>query len=144
MDYALIGIVITLFGFIIVHRLSMWREKQSRRISACNSFRNTVIAVVSRVPHADKHWEKPILDDMPKFVVELGSAVALLKPSLSKTERKQLENEWLNLKSHIENQLPKALSAAEVLYGGGSEMAQKSKIKFHKQAQKLLNLANET
>lgn len=144
MDNALLVVVIALVGWFVVHRLSMQRERRSRHASACNAFRSKIISAVSRVPQADKHWGSEILEDMPKIVIEMGEAVSLFKLSLTKKRRNKLDSEWLDIKSHIETQVPKALSAAEVLYGGGSAMAKDAKVTFHEKIQNLLNFANET
>jgi hypothetical protein len=52
--------------------------------------------------------------------------------------------EWNALKKLCEEQIPKALSPAELVHGGGSPVARSAKERFHVHANALLSLAKET
>ena len=139
----LIGAAIPLLGFIVVHRLNLSRERKSRLASACAAFRAAITFAASRVPEPEKHWENLVLDGMPQIVANIGTAVVQFKPFIQGKRRGEFEAEWLNLKAHIETQIPKALSPAEIMYGGGAAMARESKKKFHERVNRLLEFANE-
>ena len=96
------------------------------------------------MPEPERHWGNPVLESMPEVVVNIGKAVAQFKPFIQGKRGEEFEDEWLNLKAHIVTQIPKALSTAEILYGGGTALARRSKEKFHEHVKRLLEFANET
>lgn len=141
---SLLSIIVALCGYIIFHHLTLKREKISRLAESSNIFRNSVLKSVSHIPKANDHWDNKTLKSMPNVVIELELAVELFKVFLSKTNKENFEKEWSYLKKHIENQIPKSLSTAKVMYDGGAPLAKEAKEKFHEQLQKILNYAKET
>jgi hypothetical protein len=138
-----VGFVITLAGFIVTHRLNMWREKMARFAAACATFHTAVVTAVAHIPEPEKYWEPTIIDSMPLVATNIDRAVVQFKPFIQGNKKMAFEDEWSNLQSHI-SQIKKLLSSAEILYGGGTEIALKSKKQFHEHVNRLLEFANAT
>lgn len=148
METMLIGIIltstITLFGFIAVHRLSVSREKKARYAAACGEFRRSIMSSKARVPPAHEHWENSALEEIPAVRNEIETAVVVFSPHVSSNSKGEFEEKWRSLEILIENKIPKAVPAAEIIHRGGSFTASKTKEQFHQYVNDLLEYAKET
>ncbi|OOG36809.1 hypothetical protein [Rhodanobacter sp. C05] len=140
---ASIGVVGALIVAVINHHLSKRRESVARAAMAGAKFRGSVEASLADVPPADKHWSNEVLIAFPSMLQKLGIAVAEFKPFLPGETASSFESQWHALKAQ-EEKIPKALSAAELLYGGGSLVAKASKEEFHAVVKRLLSYAQQT
>jgi len=141
---ALIAAAVSLFVLLATHQLSKWRESSSRHAAACSKFRATVLDAVSEIPVAPEHWSNAVLSTIPGVCKTIEVAVREFRPFLRKERAIHLDAEWNALKEHCEEKIPKALSPAELMYGGGSAVARKAKEQVHAHIQNLLSLAAET
>lgn len=125
----------------LVHFLSKRREVQGRAAAACSAFRGEIESVVSRVPPATEHWDHDSLASLSTICSEISVAAAKLAPFLEANTRTKLLTEVETLKLHCEENLPKALSPAEIIYGGGQIVAETVKRQFHDHVRTILSYA---
>lgn len=143
--YLPIGVaIIGLAGVYLAHRLSKRREGIARTATACAKFRTAIISAISSIPPVTKHWDNQVLSILPSTCTIIGVAVAEFSPFIAKESLVSFEIEWQAFKKHCEEQIPKALSVSEVLYGGASPIVKVSKEKFYSHVQTLLSFAKET
>lgn len=135
---------ISLGGIYLAHLFSKRRESITRHAAACSKFRAAVLSAVSGIPAATVHWDNQILSSLPTMCTTIGLAVDEFRPFVTGDRLAGLDNEWDALKQHCEDQIPKALSAAELMYGGGSPVAKSAKEQLHAHVKNLLSLAKET
>lgn len=137
--------VIGAFGVAaVIHWLSKRREAATRRAASCSRFRAAVLSAVAAIPTASEHWDNQVLSSLSAICTTIGVAVGEFRPFVTSRHLVGLDNEWGALKKHCEEQIPKALSAAELMYGGGTPIAGSAKEKFHAHVQNLLSFAKET
>ena len=140
---ALVATAVTLFTVIAVHRLTLWRDLRSRRVQASAKFRAAIHSAIVNVPPVSEHWGNAVTPALSNATASIGLAVAEFAPHTG--YRKQvIVQEFDLLKRHCVVELPKALSHAEILYGGGSSAAKEAKEQFYIHIQKLLSFADET
>lgn len=99
---------------------------------------------MSSVPPASEHWNNQVLSIFPEICTTIEVAVGEFQPFLSPKSGFNLEAEYIAFKQHCKEKIPKALSAAELMYGGGTVTAKESKQQFHKHIENLLCFATET
>jgi len=139
---ALIGIVGLLVGALLVHRLTLWRDRRTQRVAANARFRGTVLGVSGLVPAAEYHWDKSVLPVLLVIANDVERAAAELKPHIG--PKSLLLNQRVKTFCVLcRETLPKALSTAEVLYGAGPGAASEAKKQYHEQIQALVAVASE-
>ena len=140
---ALVAAAVTLFTVIAVHRLTLWRDLRSRRVQASAKFRAAIHSAIANVPPVSEHWGNSINPALSNVSASVSVAVTEFAPHTGFRKR-VLVQELELLKSHCVVELPKALSHAEILYGGGSLAAKEAKEQLYTHIQKLLSFADET
>jgi hypothetical protein len=141
---ACITVVGGIFVAFLIHYLSKKRESIARHAAACSDFRAAIQTAVIKIPSASQHWSNEVLATLPNVSIAFGLAVAAFSHHLSGSNRLRFESAWLDMKKHCEEQIPKALSASEVLYGGGKAATQAVKETFHAHVKTLLSYAPQT
>ena len=139
-----VGAVLPLAGYLIVHWLNASREKTARYAAACKDFRTTIIATTADIPEANEHWDNCVLMRIPEVVRKLEIAVAIFAYFLPGSKKKNLHKAWDEMKTLLEEEIPKALSAANILYGGGPMSAPNVKARFYRLKESMLASADQT
>ena len=122
-----------------------WRNNfKTRQANAAAAFRASVHAAIADVPEAAKHWDNNLLANLQSRLSALGLAVLAFAPFLNPVSRRGFLQKWGAMKAHCAKDIPQALSAAEVLYGGGTPVALAAKQAFHAHAKDLLSYAQQT
>lgn len=129
---------------ILAHKFSARREAIARTAAACVKFRGAIASVISGIPPADTYWDNKLLSTLPSLCTSIEIAVVEFRPFLASESRNRFDDEWKALKKHCEEQIPKALSDSEILYGGGPFVAKASKKQFSAHISNLLSFATET
>ena len=139
---ALIGLAGMLGGTLLVHRLSLWRDRRTQRVAANAKFRGTVLGVSGLVPAAEYHWDRSLLPVLLVIANDVERAAAELKPHVGR--KSLLLNQRVMAFSVLcRETIPKALSTAELLYGAGPSAASQAKKQYYAQIQALVAFASE-
>jgi len=139
---ALVTAVVMLVGILAAHRLSMSRERRAQRVAACSKFRSIVLAGSSLVPAAEYQWDKTVLPVLQTIANDIGVAVTEFAPHIG-TRKHLLQREYQSFAVHCRETIPKALDAAEILYGGGPTSAAVAKQDYYARVQRLVAYASE-
>ncbi|RYG97027.1 MAG: hypothetical protein EON58_10715 [Alphaproteobacteria bacterium] len=129
---ALMAAAVTLFGLLAAHRLHFWRDKQKWKADATSAFRMTLSASVSQIPASSEHWGNDVLEKMPSVLREIRVAVDQFAPTLAPRTASSFNKDFAKLRELVEVKLPKSLSSAEILYGGGQYVAKATKVEVHR------------
>ena len=81
---------------------------------------------------------------MPIVLDEIKIAVNIYAYFLSDYLRLNLEGIFKKLEEHVKNDIPEALSAPNVIYGGGQQTRNDAKELFYKYIDDLLSYAKKT
>lgn len=140
----MVGAVLPLLGYVIFHWLASTREKESRLAKASNDFRESILKAKSGVPDYKQHWDNNVLTKMPAVLDEIKIAVNIYSYFLSDSHRFNLNEIYKTFQNHVENNIPQALSAANVMYGGGQATPEEAKKQFNELIENLLSYASKT
>ena len=139
---ALVAGAIALAIALLTHRLSLWRDSRASRIAGCHKFRSTVVGVTELVPAAQLHWDKSVIPVLVVIANDVERAAKELGPHIG-VKSVLLHREVGAFSGLCREAIPRALSAAEVLYGTGPSGAASAKLKYHASVEKLLSYASE-
>lgn len=136
---AFIGAVVALFGFIAAHRLSFWRERHARHVSACIAFRSVVLAELGLVYPYSHNWPNDINFFLHSHFTVLQTAVENFSPFVPWWKRRSVMRAWVRF--HSSNSDARSQSYYHYLEFGSNP---NYKTIFHDNVKHLLSFANET
>jgi hypothetical protein len=139
---SLIGLAGLLLGALLVHRLTLWRDRRTQRVAANAKFRSTVLVVSGLVPGPEHHWDKTVLPVLLVIANDVEKAAAELKPHLG-AKGLLLERRVKTFTTLCRETIPKATSAAELLYGAGPGAASDARKQYYVNVQALVSVASE-
>ena len=115
--------------------------------NASTKFRSAVLTSTSRIPGVNEHWGSEVVDQLPKICSDVKLAVFEFEPhlqGLTNHKAQRFISDRESLERHCSEHVPKSLSAAEVMFGGGPSGALKAKEQFFGLVKQLLRQARET
>lgn len=140
----LITAAVSLFAVVATHQLAMRRDSRNRMMSAATNFRDAIRVATVGIPLATEHWGSDIVAHLPAVCRGIETAVFEFKNLIPYRNRNRFLSVWQELNRHCNEEMPRALSPAEKLYGGAPSAAFSAKEKFHHKLEKLLSFAKST
>jgi hypothetical protein len=119
-------------------------NRSARHAAAAQTFRPAIRAAIDSIPLSDAHWNSDVISKFPVLCRDINRAVSEFNHFLPWYRRHSFCHVWQELKHHCDEEIPKALSAAEKIYGGGPAATALAKENFHVHVNKLLSYATYT
>ncbi len=105
---ALIGAIVALFGFIANHRLSVWRDKRSERIQACQKFRECFLRELKGLYPLSTdwpdNWSGDIHQRLESVFSNLQIAIAEFRPFIPWYSRWAFDRAWSRYRNAYEKE----------------------------------------
>lgn len=140
----LVGAVLPLAGYIVVHRLAMHRDVVSRKALAGNDFRRKVIEALSRLPEASRHWLEQDLINLPVIYKEIETASEIFRYFLAEKDREQFSATLTLLKNQMIVHVPQAHETANVFYPSNERTPDQAKEELMTRIEELKSYAEKT
>ncbi len=128
---------------VVNHILSRRRESAARLAAACTAFRKDIETAASVVPPASQGWGNEVVAALPTVCKSVETAAKTFSPFLPKDQRRKFLAAHKVFKLHCTEAIPKALSNAEIMYGGGASGAKAARQRFYSHLNGLLSYAQE-
>jgi len=140
----LVGAILPLAGYLIVHHLAMTRDTMSRKYQACNDFRKKIIEAESKMPNSNLHWDDSDVSKVLQSFKDIETAAEIFKYFLKGKERDDFDLVLQLLRNIVNTLIPNALSAVNVMYPGDQRTPKQAKDELKDKIDKLKSYASET
>lgn len=140
----LVGAILPLAGYLIVHYLALSRDSASRKSQACNDFRKKVVEAESKIPNFNLHWNDLEISKLSESFKDIETAAEIFKYFLKGKEREQFDSALQLLRNLVNTHVPNALSKANIMYPGDQRTPKQAKDELKEKIDILKFYAGET
>lgn len=141
-DLSLLGVVGLLLAWFIPHRLSLWRERKTRRASACADFRASILSALSGIYPPTARWPEDISLRLIATLPAVKAACVALAPHLAWVPRKALAKAYRAYEEQCRQEQPFNFLVAHAIDPNG--FPENPQTVFGHHVSRLLNCAEET
>ena len=147
LDLWLLGIAGGAVTMLVSHRLSIWRERNSRFITACITFRTAVMVELGSIHPIADTWPGNIDGHLRRVFPELQTSVSNFRPFLSWLGRWRFDRAWLRFYcAHPKSMNEQYYTHYMGFFSEGTNQVavEISEALFHKNVETLLSFARAT